>query len=106
MNLAKYMKENMDYEKDHHLYNESFCNITMDYLSSYEKFSIEDVKFLKENGYEESMFIEDGEKTIDVTPTELDVIISALEMFMDEEESPQRTFVGELLDKMVKEYNN
>lgn len=42
---------------------------------------------------------------IEVTMEELDVILSALDMFQDEEESSQSKFVGELFDKLADIYN-
>lgn len=42
---------------------------------------------------------------LEVTMQELDVILSSLQMFIDEEESEQRHFVGNLIDKLTKDYN-
>lgn len=45
------------------------------------------------------------ELNINVNMKELDVILSALDMFKDEEESEQSIFVGELFDKLAEIYN-
>lgn len=45
------------------------------------------------------------ELNINVNVKELDVILSALDMFKDEEESEQSIFVGELFDKLAEVYN-
>lgn len=45
------------------------------------------------------------ELNINVNMKELDVILSALDMFKDEEESEQSIFVGELFDKLAEVYN-
>lgn len=58
MNLKKYINENIGEEKSHKYYNERFCNLVLDYLGSYENFIDIDKQYLKENGYDESDFIE------------------------------------------------
>lgn len=45
------------------------------------------------------------ELNINVNMKELDVILSALDMFKDEEESEQSIFVGALFDKLAEVYN-
>lgn len=56
--LEEYMNKNNNTNKDSIYYNESFCNLTIDYLGSYEFFTVEDVEYLKLNGYVEEDFTE------------------------------------------------
>lgn len=46
------------------------------------------------------------ELNIKVTREELDVILTALDCFKDEEESGQSQFVGSLFDKLAETYND
>lgn len=55
MTLCKHMKDNNTRSKDDPYYNESFCHIVCDYLSSYD-YTSADSKFLKRNGYCKSDF--------------------------------------------------
>lgn len=57
MNLRNYMRENNTTSKDNIFYNETFCNIVYDYLSSCD-FTEEDREYLKENEYSEEDFLE------------------------------------------------
>lgn len=54
--LRKYINCNLTKGKEDPYYNESFCNITGDYLGSKGEFSEDDVLFLKENEYSPSDF--------------------------------------------------
>lgn len=63
--LRSFIEENIDYEKEHIFYNESFCNLTFDYLGSmgYE-ITKEDEKYLKECGYSVGDFEDDGNEIL------------------------------------------
>lgn len=49
--LKKYIEENVDKNKEDKYYNESFCNLVLDYIGSFE-LTKEDVEFLKLNNYD------------------------------------------------------
>lgn len=49
--LREHIKNNIDIDEDDIYYNESFCNITQDYLGSKGEFSMDDILYLKENEY-------------------------------------------------------
>lgn len=57
MSLKRYMKENMIFKSEHDYYNESFCNIVLDYISCYE-LTLNDIKFLNLNKYSMYDFID------------------------------------------------
>lgn len=64
-NLKSFIEENIDYEKDHMFYNESFCNLVFDYLGSmgYE-ITKQDEEYLRANGYSVEDFEEDEYKIL------------------------------------------
>lgn len=63
--LKSFIEKNIDYEKEHVFYNESFANLTFDYLSGtgYE-ITKEDELYLNECGYWVSDFEDDGYKIL------------------------------------------
>ena len=56
-NLETHIGKNIDMEKSNIYYNESFCNLVLDYLGSVGEFTQQDIKFLVNNGYSETDFI-------------------------------------------------
>lgn len=56
-NLETHIRKNIDMEKSNIYYNESFCNLVLDYLGSVGEFTQQDIKFLVNNGYSETDFI-------------------------------------------------
>lgn len=62
MTLEKYINDNINMSKNDIYYNESFCNITLDYIGSYvggiEDLKQIDIDYLKNNGYEPNDFIQ------------------------------------------------
>ena len=58
MNLKEYMSSNNDLNKNSIYYNETFYYVVLDYFNSYEP-SEEDYKFLKENGYYITDFLDE-----------------------------------------------
>ena len=58
MILEKYINENIKHDKDNIYYNESFCLLTLDYMSSWE-LSLNDIKFLNLNKYSMYEFLEE-----------------------------------------------
>ena len=56
-NLETHIRKNVDMEKSNIYYNESFCNLVLDYLGSVGEFTQQDIKFLVNNGYSETDFI-------------------------------------------------
>lgn len=58
--LKQYIEDNIGYDKDHQFYNESFCNLTFDYLgmTGYE-ITTQDKEYLEENGYTVENFDDD-----------------------------------------------
>ena len=58
MGLREYMNNINDINKDSIYYNEGFCNIVLDYLSSCDPLK-QDCEFLKENGYCISDFLDE-----------------------------------------------
>lgn len=50
--MDEYINNNINMGKDDDFYNESFCNLVLDYLGSKGEFSKEDEIFLNENGYD------------------------------------------------------
>ncbi|MBP3928735.1 MAG: hypothetical protein J6D47_04065 [Peptostreptococcaceae bacterium] len=55
--LETYIRKNIDMDKSNIYYNESFCNLVLDYLGSKGEFTQQDIKFLVNNGYSEADFI-------------------------------------------------
>lgn len=59
-NLKSFVEGNINYEKDHMFYNESFCNLVFDYLGSMGcEITKQDEEYLKVNGYSIEDFKED-----------------------------------------------
>lgn len=59
MTLEKYINKNIEEDESSIYYNESFCNLVLEYLGSYEIFSKEDEIYLNNKGYSKDDFIED-----------------------------------------------
>ena len=58
MNLRVYMQYNNKLDKDNIYYNETFCNVVLDYLGSCEP-TKEDCMFLNENDYSIEDFLQE-----------------------------------------------
>ena len=56
-NLEAYIRKNIKRKESDMYYNESFCNLVLDYLDSKGEFTDKDIKFLINNGYSEADFI-------------------------------------------------
>ena len=56
-NLEAYIRKNIKRKESDMYYNESFCNLVLDYLGSKGEFTDKDIKFLINNGYSEADFI-------------------------------------------------
>lgn len=49
--MAEYINNNINMEKDDDFYNESFCNLVLDYLGSKGEFSKDDVEDFDNEDY-------------------------------------------------------
>lgn len=56
--LKGYIEKNIDKEINDIFYNESFCNLVLEYLSLVNEFSSDDVNYLTLNGYNLEEFME------------------------------------------------